>query len=175
MLNLQGLFSKIAGRLHMLKTRHLRPKGTICYGDGSNLVIGRGVSFGGNVVLFGTDTITIGDHTMIALNTIIHTSTHDYNDHPMWRKRIDKPVRIGEHVWIGAGAIILPGVIIGDHAVVGSGSVVTANVPPGAIVVGNPARIVKHRDPSVYGRPMSIGVREENEIMKGGFLDKSCK
>jgi len=52
-----------------------------------------------------------------------------------------RPVRIGRNVWIGGGAIILPGVTIGDDAIVGAGSVVTRDVPAGATVVGNPARV----------------------------------
>ena len=52
-----------------------------------------------------------------------------------------RTVRIGRHVWIGAGAIILPGVSIGDDALIGAGSVVTRDVPAGAIALGNPARL----------------------------------
>jgi maltose O-acetyltransferase len=50
-------------------------------------------------------------------------------------------VRIGHNVWIGGGAIVLPGVTVGDDAVIGAGSVVTRDVPPGAVVVGNPAKV----------------------------------
>lgn len=52
-----------------------------------------------------------------------------------------RPIAIGRNVWTGGGAIILPGVTIGDDALIGAGSVVTRNVPPGATVVGNPARV----------------------------------
>ena len=53
------------------------------------------------------------------------------------------PIRIGRDVWIGGGAVVLPGVTIGDRSVVGAGSVVVSDVPPGTVVVGNPARIVR--------------------------------
>ena len=56
-----------------------------------------------------------------------------------------KPIRIGSNVWIGGGAIILPGVNIGDDAIVGAGAVVTKDVPKGATVVGNPARIINSK------------------------------
>ncbi len=104
------------------------PRGAISSYDGSNLSIGKNVSFGGNVFLFGTAEIPIGDDTMIAYGVIIHTSTHDYTVHPMRAIRIDRPVSIGKHVWIGTGAIILPGVKIGDYAVIGAGSVVNQNI-----------------------------------------------
>jgi maltose O-acetyltransferase len=52
-----------------------------------------------------------------------------------------RPVRIGSDVWVGAGAIILPGVSVGDGALIGAGSVVTHDVPPGATAFGNPARL----------------------------------
>jgi maltose O-acetyltransferase len=52
-----------------------------------------------------------------------------------------RPIRIGRNVWIGGGAILLPGVTVGDDAVIGAGSVVTRDVPAGATVIGNPARV----------------------------------
>ena len=54
-----------------------------------------------------------------------------------------RPIRIGDGVWIGGGAIVLPGVTIGDGCVVGAGSVVTRDLPPLALAVGNPARIIR--------------------------------
>lgn len=152
-------------------------EGAICQGD--NVKVGKNVSFGGNVLLYGTATISIGSHTMIGYNTIIHTSTHDYNSHPIWLKRIDRPVEIGNHVWIGAGAIILPGIRIGDYAVVGAGSVVTRHVPSGAIVAGNPAKIIKYRDLEKLKNSTSIisDYPEGATIIKDSFLpaNKVCK
>jgi maltose O-acetyltransferase len=72
----------------------------------------------------------------------IYTADHPHD--PEQRRAglaFGRPVRIGSHVWIGSGAIILPGVTIGDDAVVGAGSVVTRDVPAGAKVMGNPARV----------------------------------
>jgi maltose O-acetyltransferase len=54
-----------------------------------------------------------------------------------------RPIRIGDGVWIGGGAIVLPGVAIGDGCVVGAGSIVTRDLPPGSLAVGNPARIIR--------------------------------
>jgi len=142
-----------------------------------NAIISKNTDIAKNVLMFETAPITIGEHTMIACGVIIHTSTHDYNDHPMWLKRIDRPVDIGRHVWIGAGAIILPGVRIDDYAVVGAGSIVTANVPEGAIVAGNPARIIKFRDiENIKNNKEKIpdyGVG--HSVIKKSFLNKFCK
>ena len=71
-----------------------------------NLSIKKNVSIGSNVCFYKTAPIDIGEHTMIAQNVIIYTSTHDYSNHPMWIERIDRPVKIGKHAWIGVGAII---------------------------------------------------------------------
>lgn len=132
-------------------------------------------ALGGNVLLYANAPISIGAHSMITMNAMLHTSTHDYCDHPMWKRRIDRPIQIGCHVWIGAGAIILPGVIVGDYAVVGAGSVVTANVPEGAIVGGNPARIIKYRVPETYQRAPAITSVHEGRVYKAGFLNHRCK
>jgi|ERR1035437_2382624 acetyltransferase-like isoleucine patch superfamily enzyme len=144
--------------------------GTIIYGPIKNLRLGRNVSFGGNVVLCLNNFIEIDDDTMIAVNTVIHTSTHDYNCHPMWYKRIDAPIKIGKHVWIGVGAIILPGVIIEDYAVVAAGSIVTKNVPRGSIVAGNPAKIIKRRESSIFEKEPKIITHNDCIIEKKEYL-----
>lgn len=134
------------------------------------------MSFGGNVALYGTANIEIGDYTMIAVNVVVHTSTHSYADHPMWKKRIDRPVRIGKHVWIGVGAIILPGIKIGNYSVVGAGSVVTKHIPEYAIVAGNPAKIIKWRDQNIVNKDETI-VQNSLSVVKLDFLSdvKKCQ
>ena len=69
------------------------------------------------------------------------------------------PVRIGKNVWIGAGAIVLPGVTIGDHSVIGAGSVVTKDIPPNVVAVGNPCRVLREindRDKEYYYKDLKI-------------------
>ena len=61
----------------------------------------------------------------------------------MRRCTISRPIRLRGNVWIGAGAIVLPGVTLGENAVAGAGAVVTRDVPPNAVVGGNPARLIK--------------------------------
>lgn len=93
--------------------------------------------------------ITIGDHTMLASSVAIVGGDHAFDQRDVLM--IDssrehwKPTRIGCDVWIGHGAIILNGVTIGDGAVVAAGSVVVRDVPPYAVVAGNPARLIRSR------------------------------
>lgn len=110
-----------------------------------NVSIGKRCSFGGNVALNAHDKITIGDDCLFAYGVVVNTAGHNYMAKTMNKTYCSKPVEIGSNVWIGACAIILPGVIISDNSVVGAGAVVTKDVPENAIVVGNPARIMKYR------------------------------
>jgi len=109
----------------------------------SGLRVGDRVAINAFVHIWANQPVTIGDDTMIASHVQITTSTHSYAVRPYRDHRQDAPITIGSNVWIGTGAIVLPGVSIGDHAVVGAGSVVTRDVPAGAVVVGVPARIIK--------------------------------
>lgn len=150
--------------------------GAICK-NFDNVTIGDNVSFGGNVVLSGSAPIDIGHHTMIGADVYIHTSTHDYNNHPMRSQRIDRPVRIGNHVWIGFRAIILCGVIVEDYAVVAAGSVVNAHVPSRAIVAGNPARIISYRETDFEMTDCLKRYSDSDHIITKSFLPdhKQCK
>lgn len=92
-------------------------------------------------VLLDVNRIEIGDDTLIGPNTQIYTAYHAMD--PIERKNgveYGKPVHIGKNVWIGGGAIILPGVSIGDHTVIGAGSVVTHDIEANTIAYGNPCR-----------------------------------
>lgn len=109
---------------------------------GFNIRLGAGVFMNFGCVVLDVVEITIGDKTQIGPNVQILTADHPRN--PAKREaglEFGRPIHIGRNVWIGGGAIILPGVTVGDDAVIGAGSVVTKNVPAGATVMGNPARV----------------------------------
>jgi acetyltransferase-like isoleucine patch superfamily enzyme len=89
----------------------------------------------------GSGGCTIGSYTYFAPDVTLLTTTHDATD----MRELTGPIAIGELCWIGAGAIVLPGVQIGRGAVVGAGSVVTHDVAPEVVVAGNPARVIKPR------------------------------
>ena len=109
---------------------------------GFNISLGAGVFLNFNCVILDVVEVTIGDKTQIGPGVQILTA-----DHPRDATKrasgleFGRPIRIGCNVWIGGGAIILPGVTIGDNVVIGAGSVVTRDVLAGVTAVGNPARL----------------------------------
>lgn len=118
----------------------IRPPFFVDYGY--NIHVGSRVFLNFNCVLLDVAPITIGDRTQIGPDVQIYAADHP-RDPSIRRANLEngRPVRIGANVWIGGGAILLPGVTIGDDAIIGAGSIVTRDVPAGATVVGNPARI----------------------------------
>lgn len=111
---------------------------------------GHHVHFGKNIYAnFGLtlvdDThIYVGDHTMFGPNVVVATAGHPIL--PELREQgyqYNAPVHIGRNCWIGAGAVILPGITIGDHVVVGAGSIVTKDLPDNVVAVGNPCRVLR--------------------------------
>ncbi|TCR61673.1 sugar O-acetyltransferase [Bosea sp. BK604] len=108
---------------------------------GFNISLGTGVFLNFNCVILDVVAVTIGDKTQIGPGVQILTADHP-RDAAERRSGLEfgRPVTIGRNVWIGGGALILPGVRIGDDAIIGAGSVVTRDVPAGATALGNPAR-----------------------------------
>ena len=113
-----------------------------------------------NLTLVDDTDIFVGDNVTFGPNVIIATAGHPV-DPPLREKvaQFNIPVRIGKNVWIGAGAIVLPGVTIGDHSVIGAGSVVTKDIPPNVVAVGNPCRVLREindRDKEYYYKDLKI-------------------
>ncbi|HDR9000040.1 acyltransferase [Burkholderia vietnamiensis] len=114
-----------------------------CFVTGYHISIGDNTVVNRYTYLDGRVPLTIGNNVNISHYTLIQTLTHDPQNPDFIC--LCKPVVIEDHVWIGARAIISPGVRIGEGAVVGAGSVVTRDVEPYTIVAGNPARYIKER------------------------------
>ena len=111
---------------------------------GFNIRLGSGVFLNFNCVILDVVEVSIGEGTQIGPAVQIYTADHPRDpDERRTGLEFGRPVRIGRNAWIGGGAIILPGIVIGDDAIVGAGSVLTRDVPPGAIVAGNPGRTMK--------------------------------
>ena len=111
---------------------------------------GRHVHFGSkvyanfNLTMVDDTDIFVGDLVMFGPNVTVATAGHPIL--PSLRERqiqFNIPVHIGRNVWIGAGAVILPGVTIGENSVIGAGSIVTKDIPANVIAVGNPCRILR--------------------------------
>ncbi|MCL2047823.1 MAG: acetyltransferase [Defluviitaleaceae bacterium] len=115
--------------------------------SGKNIRLGNRSGLGINARVSGP--LTIGDDVMMGPNVMIYTQNHGFDDLsvPMLLQTVQKKaVVIGNDVWIGAAAIILPGVTVGNGAIVGAGAIVTKDVPDYAIVGGNPARVIRYRN-----------------------------
>lgn len=110
--------------------------------------IGDGVHIARDVVLASAHRLTVGNHVTLGPRSMIYDNNHRFeNPHlsVMEQGLSGAPVTIGDYVWIGAHAIVLPGVTVGKGAIIGAGAVVTKDVPPYSIAVGVPARVVGHR------------------------------
>jgi maltose O-acetyltransferase len=117
----------------------VRPSFYVDYGY--NIRLGRGVFLNYGCMVLDVVAVEIGDLTQIGPGVQILTPDHPRG--PAERRsglEFGRPIRLGANVWIGGGAIILPGVTVGDDAIIGAGAVVTKDVAPGTTVGGNPAR-----------------------------------
>lgn len=111
---------------------------------GYNIHAGDRLFINFNCVILDGGVVTIGNNVQLAPGVLISTPQHPLD--PVERaKGIEyvQPVTIGNDVWIGAGAVICPGVTIGDGSVIGAGAVVVRDIPPRSVAVGNPARVIK--------------------------------
>jgi acetyltransferase-like isoleucine patch superfamily enzyme len=106
------------------------------------LVIGDDVDIGEFTVLRASGGLTIGSRVLIAAHAVLTTRGHPENI-PRFGRVTDAAIVVEDDVWIGAGAVILPGVTVGRGAIVGAGAVVTASVEPFTVVGGVPARVIK--------------------------------
>ena len=121
---------------------------------GKHIFIGDQVIINMNCTFVDNNRIDIGNGVLIASNVQIYTATHptkavermvnDWNGNGAFYRTFAWPVRIEDNVWIGGGAILLPGVTVGRNSVVGAGSVVTRSIPADCVAVGNPCRVLKH-------------------------------
>ena len=99
---------------------------------GMNVHFGHTIYANFNLTLVDDTHIYVGSYTMFGPNVTVATAAHPIS-----------PEHIGENCWIGAGAVILPGVTIGDNTVIGAGSIVTKNIPANVVAVGNPCRVLR--------------------------------
>lgn len=136
---------------------------------GKHCHFGKNVYANFNLTLVDDTHIYVGDGTLFGPNVVVATAGHPIL--PSLRaKRLqyNAPVHIGKNCWIGAGAVIVPGVTIGDDTVIGAGSIVTRDIPSGVVAVGNPCRVMRkvgERDRQFYfkDRRVDPGFFEEEK------------
>lgn len=122
---------------------------------GKHIFLGDKVVINMNCTFLDDNIISIGSNVLIAPNVQLYTATHpveagerfveDWDEHSgdLFFRTKALPITIGNYVWIGGGAIVLPGVTIGDNCVIGAGSVVTKSIPANSVAAGNPCRIIR--------------------------------
>lgn len=131
---------------------------------GHHVHFGKNIYANFNLTLVDDTHIYVGDYTMFGPNVTVATAGHPIL--PELREKgyqYNAPVRIGKNCWIGAGAVIVPGITIGDNVVVGAGSVVTKDLPDNVVAVGNPCRVlreVNEHDREYYFKDRKINWEE---------------
>jgi maltose O-acetyltransferase len=110
---------------------------------GANIELGERVFFNFNCIVLDVCPVRIGSFSLFGPAVQIYTPMHPFNAELRRREEYGKPVEIGSDVWVGGGAIILPGVRIGSRTIIGAGSVVTRDIPEGVFAAGNPCRVIR--------------------------------
>ncbi len=163
---LKEMFAEIGEGCYIEPPLHANWGGKHCH-------FGKHVYANFNLTLVDDAEIFVGDGTMFAPNVVVATAAHPIL--PILREnalQYNMSIRIGKNCWIGAGAVILPGVTIGDDTVIGAGSVVTKDIPSGVVAFGNPCRVVREiadRDKEFYFKDRRINY---SDPMIKGILGK---
>lgn len=138
---LQAMFAQIGAGCYIEPPLHANWGGWhVCFGSH--------IYANFNLTLVDDTYIYVGDYTMFGPNVTVATAGHPIL--PELREQVyqyNAPVHIGRNCWIGAGAVIVPGVCVGDGTVIGAGSVVTKDIPAGVVAVGNPCRVLRKIGP----------------------------
>ena len=137
---------------------------------GKHIEIGDNFYANSGCIIIDVAKVKIGDNVMFGPNVAVITAGHPIH-HEIRNTKFEYgiPVTIGDNVWIGANAVLLPGVHIGDNTVIGAGSVVTKDIPSGVVAVGNPCKPVKEiteEDKLYYYKNRRFDEEEWEEIQK---------
>ncbi len=111
---------------------------------GYNITVGENFYANHNLVILDCIKVTFGDNCFIAPNCSFYTPNHPLDVESRNKGlEYEKPVTVGNNVWIGGNTVVLPGVSIGDNTVIGAGSVVIKDIPSGVLAFGNPCKVIK--------------------------------
>lgn len=135
-----ALLKKLLGTYH--KSTFIEPLFRCDYGY--NIHLGKAFYANFGCVMLDVNRIEIGDYVKFGPNVQLFTAGHPTDpDERATFKEFGHPIKIGNKVWIGGGAIVLPGITIGEGSTIGAGSVVTRSIPPRVIAAGNPCRVIR--------------------------------
>jgi acetyltransferase-like isoleucine patch superfamily enzyme len=129
-------------------------RGTILSCKNGDITLGDHVNIGFHSEIFSGSEVTVGRYGLFAAYTYLVGGGHAFEGRGtpvIEQARESKGIHLGDNVWLGAGALVMDGVRIGDDVVVGAGAVVTADLPPGSVAVGVPAKVVRTREASATG------------------------
>lgn len=154
---LQRLFLKLGTRIHnaekswilsMLRScgSSTRIDHRVFIWSPDQVEIGNNVDINGYTVIYGAGGVRINDNVLIAANCVITSVSHPTAVNERHQKRVLSPVVLLSNCWLGAGAVVLPGVTIGRNSIVAAGSVVTRDIPDNCICAGVPAKVIRHLD-----------------------------
>ncbi|MDB5661564.1 MAG: hypothetical protein JWS10_4179 [Cypionkella sp.] len=134
----------------LTRGQNVRISPTASFANGQNIILGDRVRVGANSSLWagpGRGKIVLSEDALLAPGVMITAANYRFNDSsPVNDQAMDEAdVFVGRDVWLGYGAVVLPGVTIGDYAIVAAGSIVRRDIPKNAIVAGNPAKVVGYR------------------------------
>lgn len=152
---LREMFAEIGENCYIEPPLHANQGGAFVH-------FGKNVYANFNLTLVDDTHIYVGDYTMFGPNVTVATAGHPIL--PELRRQgyqYNASVHIGENCWIGAGALIMPGITIGDNTVIGAGSVVTKDIPSGVVAVGVPCRVLREineHDKVYYFRDRKIDI-----------------
>lgn len=154
---LKKMFAEIGENCYIEPPLHANWGGKHCH-------FGKNVYANFNLTLVDDTHIYVGDYTLFGPNVVVATAGHPID--PVLREKTYQynfSVHIGRNCWIGAGAVIVPGVTIGDNVVIGAGSVVTKDIPSNVVAVGNPCRVLREineHDKEYYFKDKKINYSE---------------
>lgn len=152
----EEILKKVFGSIG--KDGWIEPPMRLAYGNRTH--IGDNFYANFNLVIVDDVEVYIGNNVMLAPNVTISATGHPI--HPELREKFlqfSLPVRIGDNVWIGSGAVVLPGITIGENSVIGAGSVVTKDIPPNVVAVGNPCSVLRQitdKDKEYYYKNLKV-------------------
>ena len=134
-------------------------RGTILSCKDGDITLGDHVNIGFHSEIFSGSSVTVGRHGLFAAYTYLVGGGHEFERGDLAvleQPRSSRGITLGDNVWLGAGAKVLDGVCLGDDVVVGAGAVVTSDLPPGAVAVGIPARVVRTRSGAQDSVPLPL-------------------